>query len=345
MPAGPYDALLVISFGGPEGPDDVVPFLENVTRGRGIPEERLAQVGEHYLSFGGVSPINGQARALIAALTDELAGTDLDLPIYWGNRNWHPLLADTVAGMRDDGVHRALAFVTSAYSSYSSCRQYLDDISEARAAVGDRAPKIDKIRTFHDHPGFIEPMADQLTAALAQLGPDAAIAFTAHSIPQTMAGTSAYEAELTETARLVADRAAPGRPWSLVWQSRSGPPQVPWLEPDIGDHLRSLAAAGVRQVAVAPIGFISDHMEVVYDLDTEAAALASTLDLEMVRVATVGTDPRFVSMIRCLIEERTVPTTPRANLGTLGLRPDVCPKSCCPAAPPRGIHDPRARPS
>ncbi|NNE72632.1 MAG: ferrochelatase, partial [Acidimicrobiales bacterium] len=274
-PSTDFDALLVVSFGGPEGPDDVVPFLENVTRGRNIPRERLAVVGEHYGLFGGISPINEQCRRLIAALEAHPA---LDVPIYWGNRNWHPMLPATVARMRDDGITNALAFVTSAYSSYSGCRQYRENIEAARQAVGPDAPAITKLRQFFDHPGFIDPNADNLIAALGTLPADADVAFTAHSLPRSMADSSDYQAQLMAVAGLIVDRVRATTSWSgewqLVYQSRSGPPQVPWLEPDICDHLETLAERGASGVAVAPIGFISDHMEVVYDLDTEAAARA-----------------------------------------------------------------------
>ena len=339
-----FDAVLVVGFGGPEGPDDVVPFLENVTRGRDIPRERLEEVGAQYQRFGGVSTINGQNRALVAALRAELVAHGPDLPVYWGNRNWHPFVTDTVRQMRDDGVHRALAFVTSAYSSYSACRQYLDDIERARTEVGDGAPQIDKIRQFYDHPGFVEPMARNVVAALdalpAALRDDARLVFTAHSVPVAMATTSAYVAQLLEATRLVTELAAPGRDPDLVWQSRSGPPQVPWLEPDVGDHLAALAANGTRAVVLVPIGFISDHLEVAYDLDTLAAERAAQAGVTLVRAATVGTDPQFVAMIRELIGERHLPggerpaldpTQERRALGSLGVRPDHCPLGCCPA--------------
>jgi ferrochelatase len=333
-----YDAVLVLSFGGPEGPDDVVPFLENVTRGRGIPKERLAEVGAHYQMFGGVSPINAQNRALVAALEAELAAHDIALPVYWGNRNWHPLLPDTLRRMRDDGIERALAFVTSAYSSYSACRQYLDDIVRAREEVGDGAPVVDKIRQFYDHPGFIEPMARNVDAARRSLPEgvrdDARLVFTAHSVPVAMATSSPYVPQLLEASRLVAaSTTADGRDpldIDLVWQSRSGPPQVPWLEPDISDHLRALAGRGVPAVVVVPIGFVSDHMEVVYDLDVVARQTATEIGLPMARAATVGTDPQFVAMVRELVVERLDPTQPRRTLGSLGIRPDVCPGGCCP---------------
>jgi protoporphyrin/coproporphyrin ferrochelatase len=328
-----YDALLVVSFGGPEGPDDVVPFLDNVLRGRPVPRQRVEEVARRYQSFGGISPINGQNRDLIAALRDELDRHGPSLPIYWGNRNWHPFLTDTVRRMRDDGIGRALAFVTSAYASYSGCRQYLDDIARARSEVGPDAPVVDKLRVFYNHPGFIEPNAANLRASLDQAGGGARVAFSAHSIPVSMATTSDYVAQLTETARLVAQRAAANRHlvWQLVFQSRSGPPGQPWLEPDISEHLRALAGEGVDTVAVAPIGFISDHMEVVYDLDIEASRLAADLGLRFVRASTVGTAPAFVTMIRQLITERMDPAQPRLALGAGGPYHDVCPAECCPA--------------
>src|ERR1700733_782984 len=314
MPA--YDAFLLVSFGGPEGPDDVMPFLENVTRGRGIPRERLAGVAEHYYAFGGVSPINQQCRGLLAAVREDFAASGLSLPAYWGNRNWAPYLADTVRAMEKDGVRHAVAFVTSAYSSYSSCRQYLDDIERARAAVGPGAPRIDKIRRFYNHPGFIEPFAGPADAALATLPPevrdDAHLVFTAHSIPVAMAEASGpagdggrYVAELTEAARLIAERTGAGaHPWSLAYQSRSGPPSQPWLEPDVRDHLGELAKSGTRAVVVIPVGFVSNHMEVRHDLDVEAAGTADALGLAFARAATPGTSPRFASMVTELVTER-----------------------------------------
>nr|WP_203950094.1 ferrochelatase [Microbispora rosea] len=312
-----YDALLVVSFGGPEKPEDVMPFLENVVRGRGVPRERLLEVEAHYQGFGGVSPINQQCRDLIAAL-------DVDLPVYWGNRNWHPFLEDTVRRMKEDGVRKAAAFVTSAYSSYSSCRQYLDDIARARAAVPG-APEIVKLRAYHDHPGFVAAMADHTREALARLPEDARaqarLVFTAHSIPLSMARTAgpaggAYEAQLRRTAELVTTQVDEGRAWDLVWQSRSGPPQVPWLEPDVCDHLEALHAEGVRSVVLVPIGFVSDHMEVIYDLDVEAATMADKLGMAFSRASTAGTHPRFVSMVAELLAEP---------------EPAPCPAACCPA--------------
>jgi ferrochelatase len=334
-----YDALILVSFGGPEGPDDVLPFLRNVVRGRGVPDERLAEVVEHYQHFGGVSPINAQCRDLLAALGPVLAEAGVEQPVYWGNRNWDPYLTNTLAEMRDAGVERALAFVTSPYGSYSSCRQYLDDIDAARAAVGPGAPVVDKIRHYHDHPGYVRPHADAVRSALRKLGGTAPVrlVFTAHSIPSTMEEHSGpdghrYTAQLRETATLVAEDAEPGIEWDLVWQSRSGPPQVPWLEPDINDHLSALAEAGFAGVVVSPIGFISDHLEVVWDLDTEAAATARDVGLAYARAATPGSDPRFVSMVRDLIAERLDPAAPRARLGTLPVW-DACPPGCCQSRP------------
>src|SRR5436190_1723688 len=253
-----YDGLLVVSLGGPEGPDDVLPFLENVTRGRSVPPERLQAVARNYERYGGVSPLNAESRLLVDAVERELAGR---LPVYWGNRNWHPLLADTVRQMRADGVTRALAFVTSAFGSYSSCRQYIEDIERARLDVGDGAPVVDKLRLFYNHPMFIEAVADRASSALSSV-PDARLLFTAHSIPSSMAAVAPYESQLLEAAALVAAR-LPGSPsWELVYQSRSGPPSQPWLGPDIVARIGELQAEGVQAVVVSPLGFVSDHMEV-----------------------------------------------------------------------------------
>jgi ferrochelatase len=329
-----YDALVVIGFGGPEGPDDVLPFLENVTRGRAVPRERLLEVAAHYHHFGGVSPINAQTRALVEAVRAELAAHGPALSVYWGTRNWRPLLADTLAQMAADGVRRALAFVTSAFASYSSCRQYLEDIARARAEVGTRAPAVDKLRLFWNHPGFIEPVVERVEAALAAL-PAASrtathLAFTAHSVPLAMARTSVYERQLEAACALVAERLTSPHPWRLVYQSRSGPPGVPWLGPDIREHLAAIKAAGGTDVVVAPIGFVSDHLEVRWDLDVEAAARARELGLGFARAQTVGVHPRFVAMIRELILERTA-GAPRRALGTEGPAPDDCAPDCCPA--------------
>ena len=334
----PVDAVLLLSFGGPEGPDDVVPFLENVTRGRNIPRERLEEVGKHYFQFGGVSPINAQCRELLTALRAELARHGPDLPVYWGNRNWRPLLADTLGQMADNGVRRAVAVATSAYSSYSACRQYLDDIDHARATVGERAPIVEKLPPFYNHPGFIEAMAAHTRDAFDRLcvAPTRTrLVFTAHSIPAAMAATCDYEAELREASALVAERAAsPGCAWDLVFQSRSGPPTQPWLEPDVCDHLRALRDAGVAGVVVVPIGFVADHMEVKYDLDTQAREVANEIGLEMERALTVGATPTFVAGLRellaCHIEGRRPPA-----LGTRGPRPFPCRPGCCAYTPQR----------
>ncbi len=306
-----FDALLVLSFGGPEKPDDVIPFLENVLRGRNVPRERMLAVAEHYYHFGGKSPINDQNRALIAALEIELASHGPRLPIYWGNRNWHPMLADTLRQMKADGVRRALGFVTSIFSSYSGCRQYLEDIQRAQAEV-DGAPEIQKLRSFYNHPLFIDAQADRVRETLG--GRQASIIFTAHSVPMSMADTSDYQKQLQESCRLVAERLGCSD-WKLVYQSRSGPPSQPWLEPDIADTLRALDPGS--DVVVVPIGFISDHMEVIYDLDIEAQALARERGVNMLRAGTVGVHPKFLRMIRELIGD------PRSH--------DACPADCCPA--------------
>jgi ferrochelatase len=306
------DALLVVSFGGPEGQDDVIPFLRNVVRGRNVSPERLEQVATHYRRFGGVSPLNSQIRALITAVRDELANSHIDLPVYWGNRNWHPFLADTIEQMAFDGRQQAIAFITSPYASGSGRGRYLEDIAGARAKVGGRAPVIEELPVFYNHPGFVGPNTDNLRVALEGAGHDAPVAFTAHSVPATTADSAEYVAQLNETARLVAEGAGASA-WRLVYQSRSGPPTQSWLEPDIGEHLRALAREGARRVVVAPIGFISDHMEVVYDLDVEARGIAEQLGLSFFRTRTVGTAPAFVAMIRQLVEGRLV-TPDRSNL-------------------------------
>ncbi|MGH7486827.1 MAG: ferrochelatase [bacterium] len=332
----PYDALLLVSFGGPESREDVLPFLENVLRGRNVPRERMLQVAEHYYHFGGRSPINGNNRALIAAIEAELAAKGPRLPVYWGNRNWHPFLADTLRRMQADGIRHALGLVTSAFSSYSGCRQYLDDIIRAQAAVGPDAPRVDKLRSFYNHPGFLDAVADRTATALAEVPANrraaAHLLFTAHSIPLSMAQTSPYVEQLNEACALVAGQLH-RQSWRLVYQSRSGAPGQPWLEPDIGDALSELPPGA--DAVVVPIGFLSDHMEVVYDLDTEARAVAVSHGVNMIRAATVGTHPRFIAMIRELIEER-IHNTERCALGQHGPRPDQCAEDCCPpAARPR----------
>lgn len=309
-----FDALLFLSFGGPEGPEDVRPFLENVTRGRGVPPERLDEVAEHYLHFGGVSPINRLNEDIVAALRSEMDAQGRRLPVYFGNRNWHPMVEDTVGAMADDGVRRALVFATSAWGGYSGCKQYHEDIARARDAVGERAPELVKLRQFFDHPLFVEANADAVRGALAGLGEraeQARLVFTAHSIPlradeqEGPDGTGQwYSRQVAESARLVAERVGV-EAYDVVWQSRSGPPQVPWLEPDIVDHLDELHAKGVPSVVVSPIGFVSDHLEVIWDLDNEAEEKAAELGMGFARAATAGTDPRFAKMIVELIAEHT----------------------------------------
>jgi len=335
-----YDAVLVMSFGGPEGPADVMPFLERVTAGRNIPRDRLLEVAHHYDRFGGVSPINAQNRALIAALETELKAHGPALPIYFGNRNWHPLVTDTVREMRDAGVKRAIAFVTSAFSSYSGCRQYREDIIRAMDAVPG-APEIDKLRVFFNHPGFVEPLAANLKAALSQVPAErreaTRVAFTAHSVPVSMSQCSDYVAQLKEASRLVAEGAG-RKTWDLVYQSRSGAPHIPWLGPDVSEYLDASAAAGTKDVVLLPVGFTSDHMEVLFDLDVEAKEKAAELGLNLVRAATVGTAPGFVRMIRDLIVERMSDHPTRTALGSMGAWHDICPVDCClmrPEAKPR----------
>ncbi|HEV2236308.1 MAG TPA: ferrochelatase [Ktedonobacterales bacterium] len=332
LAAPPYDALLVISFGGPEQQSDVMPFLENVLRGKNVPRERMLAVAHHYERFGGASPINQQNRDVIAALGPALARAGIALPVYWGNRNWHPLLPDTLRQMAVDGRRNALAYITSAYSSYSGCRQYLEDIACAQQEVGPEAPRVSTLRKFFNHPDFIAANADRVRAALAELAgetwDDCALVFTAHSIPEGMARHSAYEAQLRDTAHHVAAAVGALR-WDLVYQSRSGPPDQVWLGPDILDHLRALAASGARQVVIAPIGFLSDHVEVLYDLDIEARQVAADLGLRLVRARTVGTHPLFVRMIAELAAQRLSGSTERRAVGTMGAWHDICPAESC----------------
>lgn len=336
-----YDALLLVSYGGPEGRDDVLPFLENATRGRGVPRERLLSVAEHYYHFGGVSPINAQNRALASTLEAALDARGRPLRVYLGNRNWHPFLDATVGRMREDGVRRALAIVTSAFSSYSGCRQYREDLIRAVDAAGSGAPAIDKVRVFFNHPLFVQVNAANVRAALGHIDiarrGAARVVFTAHSIPHSMAQHCAYEMQLRESASLVA-AAAGVQMWDMAFQSRSGPPHVPWLGPDIVEYLRTVAREGASDVVALPLGFISDHMEVMYDLDVEAAAEAHSLGLRFVRARTVGVDPLFVDMLCELIDERTGHQPVRRALGTLGPSHDICPLDCCldgrPAAMP-----------
>ncbi len=346
----PYDALLLVSFGGPEKPDDVVPFLENVTRGRGIPRERLEEVGQHYFQFGGRSPINDQNREFLAALREDLAGAGIDLPVYWGNRNWDPYLTDTVRQMAADGITRAACFMTSAYSSYSSCRQYRENLADAVAGV-ENAPRLDKLRHYFNHPGFVEPVVDATLAALADLPADvrdsAHLAFVTHSIPVAMNDASgpdggAYQAQHLSVAQAVVERirqeTGRSHPHELVFCSRSGAPHVPWLEPDVNDHVEALRVDGAAAVVLVPVGFVSDHMEVIYDLDTEALATAEKVGLPATRAATAGIDPRFVATVRDLLLERATvergQDVVRAAVGSIAPMWDKCPVGCC--ANPRG---------
>lgn len=339
-----YDALLFVSFGGPEGPEDVIPFLENVLRGKPVPRERMLEVAEHYYHFGGISPINQQNRDLIEAIQTELKNQQITLPIYWGNRNWHPMLSDTLLEMQKDGIKRALVFVTSAYSSYSGCRQYRENIEEAKSSLTDEIPETDKIRVFYNHPGFVNTIADLLIKSLNEFDQparqNATILFTAHSIPDSMATNCSYASQLLETARLVMQRVG-DNPWHLVYQSRSGPPTQPWLEPDVCDFIEDLNGnKKPDHLAVVPIGFISDHMEVMFDLDIEAKEICEKLGIKMVRVPTVGTNPQFIKMIVELIRERTENIEPK-SLGVMGPSHDVCPVDCClytPKRPPRQGH-------
>lgn len=364
MTESPYDAILLVSFGGPEGPDDVIPFLENVTAGRNIPRERLAEVGEQYAAFGGVSPINQQCRQQRSGLEAALAASGPALPVYWGNRNWDPYIEDAIETMAADGVTRALAVFTSAYSSYSGCRQYRENIITARERVQQRRPDlivpvVDKVRAYYDHPGFIEPFAAATEQALNRLGErrrgdglastdqeagptKPTLIFTAHSIPVSMADQCDYEAQLREAARLVSERVADGTlPWTLAWQSRSGPSQIPWLEPDVNQVLAELPDQGVDQVVVVPLGFVSDHMEVMWDLDTQARATAEAAGILFERAEAPGTEPAsaFLAMWVDLINERIqaevagesgASSVERNALGQLSIRPDFCPADCCP---------------
>ena len=343
----PYEAVLLVSFGGPEGPEDVLPFLKNVTRGRGIPMERLAEVGRHYLLFGGRSPINDQCRRLLAALTNELRRRGIQVPLYWGNRNWNPYLNEELRTIQGDGHRRVLAVVTSAYPSYSSCRQYRENLFDA--ARGTQL-QLDRIRHYANHPGFVEASADACLKALETLGEkadDARLVFVTHSIPTAMAESAgppprsregAYVDWHTAVAAEVTDRVGQqhGRVLThdLVYCSRSGPTSQPWLEPDINDHLRQLARRGIPAVVVVPIGFVSDHMEVVFDLDTEAAATADDCGIAFARAATAGDHPAFVSGLADLMLERAAAARgemsdkPAAGSAPIGWY--ECQRDCCP---------------
>jgi ferrochelatase len=341
----PYDALMLVSFGGPEKPEDVLPFLENVTAGKGIPRERLEEVGKHYFLFGGKSPINDQNRQFIEAIREDFAAAGLDVPVYWGNRNWDPYLVDTLRRMKEDGVERVACLVTSAYASYSGCRQYRENFADAVEQVPG-APRLDRLRHYFNHPGFIEAMVDSTLAALAELSDElrheARILFVTHSIPDAMNEASGPKGgayvdqhrsvaeEISERVRLETGHRYPNE---LVYCSRSGAPHIPWLEPDVNDRLQGVAASGTRAVVLVPIGFVSDHMEVVYDLDTEARATAQSLGLGFARAATAGVDPRFVAVVRDLLLERAAvergETVERKAIGSLPAAWDVCAVGCC----------------
>jgi ferrochelatase len=349
----PFDAILFSSFGGPDGQDDVIPFLRNVTRGRGIPDERLEEVSGHYRALGGRSPITAQNQAMISALEQELAGRGIDLPVYFGNRNWAPYNAEAVRALHADGRRRALGLVTSAYSSYSSCRQYREDfgmVLEETGLAGEVS--IDKVRVYFNHPGFLEPVADSLAAALAELGAEGhdhdriTVLFSTHSVPLSMAEASGPEETRVEGSggwyveqHLAACRwvmtqlhdDSPALPdWQLVYQSRSGAPHIPWLEPDVNDVIERLAADDAADaVVVVPIGFVTDHVEVVWDLDTEAKETAAEQGLAFRRAATSGEDPRFISALADLVQERLDPQFPRRVVTDFGATPDVCGANCC----------------
>ena len=332
-----YDALVVISFGGPEGPDDVMPFLENVLRGKNVPRERMLEVSEHYQHFGGVSPINEQNRQLIAAIKQELKDHDIDLPVYWGNRNWQPLIPDALEEMKKDGVKCALAFFTNGFSCYSGCRQYRENIQEAQAAI-EGAPEVHKVRMFFNHPLYTEASVARVMDSFNKIPEDrrsqTRFIFTAHSIPMSMADNCKYETQLKEATRLVMEQVGDYQ-HDLVYQSRSGPPQQPWLEPDVCDFIQELKdKTDVKDIVMLPIGFVSDHMEVMFDLDTEAQDLCKELGINMERAGTVGTHPEFISMIRELILERTAGAEKRAS-GNMPANWDVCPVDCCTYDPPK----------
>lgn len=300
-----YDALIIVSFGGPEGMDDVMPFLENVVRGKNVPADRLSTIAHHYDIFGGVSPINGQNRELKKLLERKFDSMGIKLPVYWGNRNWKPYLKDTILEMKSHGIKNALAFVTSAYGSYSGCRQYLENIEQARKEVGEGAPQIHKLPAFFNNPNFIQVNVKNIQEQIEKLPANEKkffhIAFTAHSIPTSMSQTSPYLLQLQRTCQAVAQKLRTQN-WKLVFQSRSGPPTVPWLDPDISEHLETLAKQGFKSVIASPIGFISDHMEVIYDLDVEAKQKAEELGITLYRAKTPGNDPLMIDMISSIVQ-------------------------------------------
>ena len=325
-----YESLLLVSFGGPEKREDVMPFLRNVLKGRNVPEARMEEVAQHYYMFDGVSPINEQNKRLIRAIENDFAENGIKLPVYWGNRNWHPMLQDTLEQMKSDGVKRSLAFFTSGFSCYSGCRQYRENIIEARNAIGPDAPEVDKLRVFFNHPKFIETCAVRLKQAIKETVSNwdqAVVLFTAHSIPDSMAVGCNYVKQLEEASRLVAESSGATN-WKLVYQSRSGRPSQPWLEPDVCDYIEEVAEQGIKEVVIMPIGFVSDHMEVIFDLDVEARETCEKVGIKLTRAGTAGTHPLFVEMIRELVLER-MNKTERPALGSLGPSHDVCPENCC----------------
>jgi protoporphyrin/coproporphyrin ferrochelatase len=327
------DSILFVSFGGPEGPDDVIPFLENVLRGKPVPRERLLEVAEHYQHFGGISPINRQNRDIIGRLRSALEVAGISLPIFWGNRNWNPFITDAIREVQQRGLKCPLPIFTNMFSSYSGCRQYRENIASALQEIGPTAPAIaPRLRFGFNHPRFIAAQQQLIETAFGRLRDTERAAsrllFTAHSIPISMADNCRYVEQLKESARLIGERL--GNPaWELVYQSRSGPPQQPWLEPDIGDRLREMAGLGIKAVVVVPLGFVSDHMEVLFDLDTEASDICKELGITYSRAAAVGTHPEFIQMLVELIQERLSGTTERVSIGNMPPLHDICPENCC----------------
>ena len=333
-----FDAFFLVSFGGPEGKDDVMPYLENVLRGKNVPRERMLEVAEHYYHFDGISPINQQNRDLLEAVKEDFAKHDIDLPVYWGNRNWHPMIVDSMEQMKRDGIQKALSFFTNGYSCYSGCRQYRENIADAQASIGEGAPEVHKTRMFFNHPAYIEASVDRVRDALNKIPQDrqgqARILFTAHSIPNSMADYCKYSTQLTESCKLIME-SLPGIEWELVYQSRSGPPQQPWLEPDVCDRIEELhEATQIKDLVIHPVGFVSDHMEVMFDLDTEAKELCDKLDISMQRSLAVGVHPKFIEMIRELVLERIQGAEKKA-IGEMPPNWDVCPQDCCLYKPTR----------
>ncbi|MGB1822662.1 MAG: ferrochelatase [Acidimicrobiales bacterium] len=332
MGIGRFDSLLLLSFGGPENSDDVMPFLRNVTAGRGVPDERLAVVAEQYELFGGKSPINELNQQLLCALNEELASRGHEMATFWGNRNWHPFVTDTIADLKSLGHTSTVCLVTSAFSSYSGCRQYHEDLDRARNEVPG-APNIERVRVYWDHPDFLGTAAELLAESrdAAGLSSETPVLHSAHSLPLSMAANCDYQQQLNEAASIVNELAGMRGPYEVVFQSRSGPPSVPWLTPDIDQRIHELAEQGTQELLVHPLGFVADHMEVLFDLDTQSAAAAKEAGVKMVRTPTVGTHPRFVSMLVDLVEEAAGLRADRPSLSKSGPRPDKCNSQCCPA--------------